>query len=87
MNTFRKVKSLFSVLLIILIIFSAYLYSCSNTQSINLSIFITLMAALLGFIDGLEYIIIKKSTKIGYLICTLSILLPIPIIILTNAIS
>lgn len=45
------------------------------------------MAALLGFIDGLEYIIIKKSTKIGYLICTLSILLPIPIIILTNAIS
>ena len=90
MHTFRKLKSLFSVLLIILVIFSLYFSYCSNTQSIsvtNISLFTTLMAALFGFIDGLEYIIIKKNTKIGYAICTISIMLPIPIIILIHYMS
>lgn len=87
MNIFRKLKSLLSILLIVLFIFTLYRYYYVNSPSLNLPLFTTLIAALLSFTDGLEYIIIKKLTKIGYIICTLSILFPIPIIILTHAVT
>lgn len=87
MNTFRKLKFLLSILILIPLIFSLYRYYYMNTSSITLSLFITIIAALLAFIDGIEYIFIKKNPRIGYMICTLSILLPIPIIILIHIIK
>ncbi len=80
----KKFKTLLTTVSLMSLFYLFYIvYYSSNKNDITfriVSIFSLITAATLGFLDGLDYIYKKNSKKIGYTICTLTIIITLTFI-------
>ncbi|MBU3144825.1 hypothetical protein [Clostridium sp. CF012] len=91
MKKIVKLKLPLLIISQILFVYTFYLsYISNNRNHTTLNLFAilgTMVAAISCFLYGLEYIFIKKSKKLGYIYCIISIIMPFPIIILISIVN